>query len=70
MNASTGTGLMRLTTNLSVDAEPTWSPDGAKIAFTTNRNGILQFAIYLMNANGSSPTRLMTHPRVDISPAW
>jgi Tol biopolymer transport system component len=33
-----------------------WSPDGTKIAFGTTRDG--NFDIYLMNADGSNPTRL------------
>ena len=33
-----------------------WSPDGTKLAFGTTRDG--NFDIYLMNRDGSSPTRL------------
>jgi Tol biopolymer transport system component len=36
--------------------EANWSPDGAKIAFTTLREGDLD--IYIMNADGSNPNNL------------
>src|SRR5581483_4213871 len=38
MNAD-GTGQSRLTTDAGNDAGPAWSPDGTKIAFTSNRDG-------------------------------
>ena len=38
---------------------PAWSPDGARIAFTSTRTG--NGDIYVMNANGTAPTRLTTH---------
>src|SRR5262249_56484687 len=38
------------------DFRPDWSPDGRKIAFTSNREGNPE--IYVMNADGSDPVRL------------
>ena len=46
----------RLTTQPSYEATPIWSPDGKKIAFTSDRNGGTD--IYVMNANGGQATRL------------
>ena len=46
-------GLTRLTTNLKQDYEPTWSPDGTMIAFSSFRSPA---GIYTMNADGSNPT--------------
>ena len=59
----------RLTTNAASDYEPTWSPDGSKLAFVSQRSGKSQ--IYTMNAaTGGSVTRI-THTSVDEkSPAW
>jgi TolB protein len=39
-----GTGLLRLIRNAADDVEPSWSPDGKKIIFSSKRNG--RFAIY------------------------
>ena len=39
------------------DGGPVWSPDGSRIAFTSNRD--YNFAIYIMNADGSN-ARLVT----------
>ena len=36
MNAD-GSGQTRLTNNPAADGEPAWSPDGTKIAFTSDR---------------------------------
>ena len=54
--ASTGGTATRLTTQPSYEATPIWSPDGKKIAFTSDRNGGTD--IYVMNANGGQATRL------------
>jgi Tol biopolymer transport system component len=50
MNAN-GSGLTRLTNNMAVDGAPAFSPDGSKIAFTSDRDG--NYEIYVMNADGS-----------------
>lgn len=51
-----GTELRRLTDADGYDAEGTISPDGAKIVFTSARDGDLE--IYTMNIDGSEQTRL------------
>jgi TolB protein len=45
-----------LTSNNASDAYPLWSPDGRKIAFSSNREG--KSEIYVMDADGSNVTRL------------
>ena len=47
---------------------PIWSPDGSRIAFTTNRDGNPE--IYVMNADGSGVRRLTNSPAIDVSPTW
>ena len=52
-----GSALTRLTTDPAMDKYPCFSPDGAKIAFVSDREGSDQ--VYIMNADGSgSPTQI------------
>ena len=44
------------------------SPDGTKIAFTSNRDGNPE--IYIMNVDGSGLRRLTNHPAIDTTPTW
>jgi len=59
---------MRLTTNSAGDFGPSWSPDGSKIAFWSDRDG--NSDIYVMNADGSEQTRLTDNSASDQEPAW
>ena len=68
MNAD-GSGLARLTNNPAYDAFPSWSPDGRKIAFVSDR-GDGDDEIYAMNADGSGVTRLTDNPAQDTFPSW
>ncbi len=48
---------------------PSWSPDGARIAFASDRTGDLE--IYVMPADGSGmPVRLTDNAGDDFSPSW
>ena len=49
----------RLTNHPAVDAEPRFSPDGTRIAFTSNRTGSTQ--IYIMPASGGIPEQKTFH---------
>jgi Tol biopolymer transport system component len=68
MNAD-GSGQTNLTNNAADDEWPSWSPDGRKIAFTSDRN-LGNAEIYVMNADGSNPTNLTNNVGVDVEPAW
>ncbi|MBQ7041154.1 MAG: PD40 domain-containing protein [Muribaculaceae bacterium] len=66
--ATTGGEATRLTTQPSYEAVPIWSPDGKKIAFTSDRNGGSD--IYIMNANGGQATRLTFHSNSETPEAF
>lgn len=50
----------RLTENTDYDGWPAFSPDSSKIAFCSSRDGYYETHIYVMNSDGSEPTRLTT----------
>lgn len=82
MNAD-GTGQIALTdTQYPLgNFEPVWSPDGTKIAFVSSRAGEGRSEIWVMNADGTNPTRLTINQQLavdlagpvygrDFGPAW
>ncbi|KAF0134214.1 MAG: fibronectin I domain-containing protein, partial [Candidatus Saganbacteria bacterium] len=60
--------LTQLTTSDAWDIEPTWSPDGSKIAFSSNRSG--DYEIYIMNSDGANYINLTNNPAYDGKPKW
>ena len=69
-----GSGLTRLTNGIYGDHAPSFSHDGKRIVFTsarsdvatgTNAPSVLNFEIYVMNVDGSNPTRLTNDPGFD-----
>ncbi len=65
---SDGGGLRQLTDNGAEEIWPSWSPDGLKIAFMSNRDG--NWEIYVMNADGSQQRRLTENIYDDWRPSW
>ena len=47
---------------------PMFSPDGTRLAFTSNRAG--QYEIYVAAATGALPLRLTNDPGYDSAPSW
>lgn len=45
-----------------------WSPDGKKLAYMTDRDGNTD--VFVMDADGSNPTRLTDGPTAEHSPTW
>ncbi|MCR4408427.1 MAG: DPP IV N-terminal domain-containing protein [Anaerolineae bacterium] len=64
-----GSGLVNLTNHPAWDGTPAWSPDGKRIAFTSDREDDKP-QIYVMNADGSDVVRLTVSDGLDMMPAW
>jgi TolB protein len=52
----------------TLNSAPAWSPDGSRIAFTSNVNGNAE--IYVANADGNNARQITFHRGIDTSPAW
>jgi hypothetical protein len=68
VGTATGTRVRRLTADDASDEDPAWSPDGKKLAITTDRDGNRE--IYVVDADGSNAVRLTNDPDADYEPAW
>ena len=64
---SDGTGLRRLTST-GRNWAPTWSPDGQRIAFVSDRAG--GFQLHVMNADGSNVVRRPSSTSPSYYPTW
>jgi serine/threonine protein kinase len=64
-----GSGLRQLTSGPYRDRLPTWSPDGQRIAFSSNRTG--KYQVWTIKPDGSDP-RQLTHEEQDspVAPFW
>ncbi len=65
---------INLTNSPGNDLNPVFSPDGARIAFSSNRETWRQLSnesgLYVMNADGSQTQKVPTGKKVDSEPAW
>jgi Tol biopolymer transport system component len=71
--SSAGGAPTRLTRNPASDSNPTWSPDGRRIAFESNRRGHRRYQdsdVYSMRADGSGVRELTFSNVFDGDPAW
>jgi Tol biopolymer transport system component len=63
-----GSGLRRLTRNTVADIDPTWSPDGQKIAWVQGHGTGAD--VFVMNADGSDQHNLTPKPGTRGEPRW
>lgn len=60
---SDGSNELNLSKSAAYDAWPSWSPDGAKVLFGSNRASVTQ--VYMVNIDGSNLTRLTEDRETD-----
>lgn len=65
---ATGGTATQLTTQVSYECTPVWSPDGKQIAFASDRNG--NFDLFVMPASGGTALRLTTHSASELPSAF
>ena len=58
-----GSGRINLTRHDAQDSEPTWSPSGKHILFTSDRDGIDD--LYRMNADGTNVRKILKNGQID-----
>ena len=65
-----GGNLQNLTLNPGRDFSPSWSPDGKRIAFSSDTDERFNHEIYVMDADGGNVQRLTNDPHSDRYPSW
>ena len=72
-----GNNQRRLTNHPNWDISPSWSPDGKRIAFMSDRDGhvnmpggLPSYEIYVMDADGGNQRNITNNPDSDSSPSW
>jgi Tol biopolymer transport system component len=76
-----GSGQVNLTNSASTEGDPSWSPDGTRIAFSSDRDSTdpecdgyfepCNYEIYVMNADGTGQTRVTnTASYAEGHPRW
>jgi len=63
--SSSGGRAYRLTDNIAYEREPVWSPDGAWLAFTSNRFG--NNDVFIVPSSGGTPKQLTFHSGEDVA---
>jgi Tol biopolymer transport system component len=66
-----GSGVTQVTTDPATDRNPRWSPDGERIAFSSDRSG--DFDIWVVNADGTNPVHVSGFASdgvLDSVPSW
>jgi TolB protein len=63
-----GTAVTQLTNTAADDAQPCFSPDGKRIAFSSNRSG--RWHLYVMNVDGRGITQITDGPTNDMHPSF
>jgi Tol biopolymer transport system component len=74
INAADGSDLRPITNLPEGACQPSWSPDGARLVFTSpckfDTDSYRESSLYIINADGTELTPLNTAPGGDFDPAW
>jgi Tol biopolymer transport system component len=65
-----GTHVRRLTSAPAMEFDPTWSPDGSRIAYRHQTDDDETTEIFVMDADGSDRRNLTSNDVADWGPAW
>ena len=68
MNASNGSGQTNITNNNWANHDPSWSPDGTRIAFQAL--SLSGQDVYIMSADGTGQTNITQQSAADGLPDW
>lgn len=68
IKAVDGVAVTQLTSDPAADIQPAFSPDGAHIAFASNRGG--NWDIWIVDADGGAPMQVTTGVAEQVHPSW
>ncbi len=63
-----GTNAIRLTNNPADERDPSWSPDGQRLAYSSHKDG--NWEIYIQTLVGDEPTRMTYDLSFQANPVW
>lgn len=63
-----GQTVTQLTSSSSSDVQPSFSPDGTRVAFASNRAG--SWDIFVMSVNGGQPVQMTSESSHELHPTW
>ncbi len=63
-----GVAVTQLTADPAWDVQPTYSPDGSHIAFSSNRSG--NWDIWVIDLKGRTPIQITDEPGDEVHPSW
>src|SRR5262249_49132901 len=65
-----GSDLFDVTQSPAQDTDASWSPDGARIVYSSDEGGLDLAAVFVIPRNGGTPTRVSTRDAYCGAPAW
>lgn len=63
-----GSAVTQLTADSAADVQPVFSPDGRRVAFSSDRGG--GWDIWIIGVDGSPPVQITDSPADELHPSW